>query len=95
MAQHGHALLQHSALKTFVTHVACTARQHTGDVAFHHGTTMATGAGARHWRRGALAVSARLIEELPDLLGTRMDRDRLDCLGDTHGENTARMEGLP
>jgi hypothetical protein len=24
MAQHGHALLQHRAIKTFVTHVACT-----------------------------------------------------------------------
>ena len=95
MAPHSQALVPPSALKTFVTHVACTARQHTSAVACHHGTTMATGAGERHWSRGACAVSARLLEAVQALLGPRMDRERLAGLGDTHGPPPARMESLP
>ena len=56
---------------------------------------MAPGTGEMPVRRGAFAVEARLIEDVQDLLGPGMDLDRLDWLGDTHGQHTARMEGLP
>ena len=56
MGHHGHPLLDHSALKPFVPHVACPACQQAGDVAFHHGTTLATGTGEVHLIGGAFAV---------------------------------------
>ena len=56
MGQHRHALVPHRARQPFVPHVAGTACQQTRDVAFHHGTTLATGAGEVHLIRGAFAV---------------------------------------
>ena len=88
-------LLEHSALKPFVTHVAGTACQQTGDVAFHHGTAITTGAGKMHLIRGAFAVSAGLSEDVKDVLGAGSGLDRLDGLGDPHGQNAACMKGLP
>jgi len=45
MRHHRHALLEHRTCKAFVTHVARTTCEQTGDVAFHHRTTIATGTG--------------------------------------------------
>jgi len=45
MGQHRHALLEHSAFKAFITPMARTACEQTGDGAFHHRTTRATGTG--------------------------------------------------
>lgn len=45
MSHHRHALLEHSTFKAFLTHMARTACEQTGDVAFHHRTTRATGTG--------------------------------------------------
>ena len=56
MRHHRHALLEHSACKAFVTHVARTACEHTGDVAFDHRTALATGTGQMHVMRRAHAV---------------------------------------
>ena len=95
MGQHRHALLQHRALQPLVPHVACTACQHTGDVAFHHGTTRATGTGEMHLIRGAFAVSTSLSEDIEDVLGTGIGLDRLNCFGDPYRQNAACMEGLP
>ena len=45
MSHHRHALLEYSAFNAFITYVARTACEQTGDVAFHHWTTIATGTG--------------------------------------------------
>ena len=45
MSHHRHALLEHSAFKAFITPMARTACEQTGDVAFHHRTTITTGTG--------------------------------------------------
>ena len=56
MRHHCQALLEHRTCKAFVPHVARTTCEHTGDVAFHHRTTIATGTGSVHLMWGALAV---------------------------------------
>jgi hypothetical protein len=56
MRHHRHALLEHSPFKAFVTHLTRTAREQTGDVTFHHRTTIATGTGSVHLMWGSLAV---------------------------------------
>jgi hypothetical protein len=49
-------LLEDSTCNAFVPHLACTACEHTGDVAFHHRPTLATGTGQLDLMRGALTV---------------------------------------
>jgi len=56
MSHHRHALLEHSPFKAFVTHLTRTACEQTGEVTFHHRTTIATGTGSVHVMRGSLAV---------------------------------------
>ena len=53
---HGHAHLHHSALQTFVTYMRRTARHQRRDVTFHHGTTVATGAGEVYLMGGPKTV---------------------------------------
>jgi hypothetical protein len=95
MGHPGHPLLEHSALKPFVPHVARPACQQAGDVAFHHGATRATGTGEVPLIRGAFAGSAGRREDMEDVLGTGIGLDRLDCFGAPHRQNAAGMEGLP
>src|SRR5215813_6140282 len=94
MGHHGHALLPHRTLQPFVTHVARTACQQTGDVAFHHGTTIATGAGEMDLIWGAFTVEAGLMEDRAYVLGTGVGYDGGDRLGNAHRQNAARMERL-
>jgi hypothetical protein len=49
-------LLEHSAFKAFITHMARTAGEQTGDVAFYHRTTIAPGTGSVHVMWGAPAL---------------------------------------
>jgi hypothetical protein len=56
MDHYRHALLKYRALKTFVRHLARTASQQTGDVAFHHGPAIATRTGQLDLMGCALTV---------------------------------------
>jgi hypothetical protein len=94
MGHDSHPLLDDSALQAFVTHVAGAAREYTGDVAFHSWTTIATGTGQLHLVRGALSASARLGEDAVHILRRGRGVERCDGLGDTDGEQTARMQCL-
>jgi hypothetical protein len=94
MGHHRHALLDHSALKTFITHVSCTPCEETGDMAFDHRTTRAAGTGQMHLVRGSLAVEAGLIQDVQDVLGAGVGLGRLDGLGNAHGQNATLMESL-
>ena len=49
MDHYRHALLKYRAVKTFVRHLAGTARQQTGNVVFHHGPAIELHARA-NWR---------------------------------------------
>ncbi len=42
VSHHGHALLNNRAFKTFITHLARTTREQTGDVTFDDRTTVTT-----------------------------------------------------
>jgi len=94
MRHHRHALLQHSAWMAFVTYVARTATEQTGEVAFHHRTAIATGAGQQHLVRSPLTVYARLVEDGEDFIGARSLVRGFDRLGDPHRENPSRMQCL-
>lgn len=95
MAHHRHALLDDGSLKTFVAYLAGSAGQSTGDMAFDDRTTMATGTGQLDLGRRAFAVQARLIEEVENLLSTGRGIERLEGLGNAHGQQASCMEGLP
>src|SRR5687767_11197315 len=68
MGYDGHPLLDHSARKAFVAHLAGPMGQQTGDMALHHRTAKATGTGQLHLVRGALAVQAGLMQDVKDFL---------------------------
>ncbi len=92
MDHHGHAQVHHSTRKTFVAYLAGTACEQTGDRAFHHRATRAAGTGQVSLVRGALAVQARLREDVVDFLRTGMGLDGLDGLGDANRQYSSRME---
>lgn len=81
-------------MRPFVAHLPGTAGEHTGNVAFHHRTAVATGPGQLHLVRCAYAVQARRIESVENRWGRGLWVERLDRLGDTERENTSRMQRL-
>ena len=48
VGHHGHAHLDHGALKTFVAHLIYAARHQCRNVPFYHRAAVATGAGQMH-----------------------------------------------
>ncbi len=92
MGHHGHAQVHHRTLKTVVASLAGTACEQTGAMAFHHRATRAAGTGQVDLVRGALAVQARLREEVVDFLRTGMGLDGLDGLGEANCQYPARRE---
>ncbi len=95
MRHDGHALLPHGSKRTLITYLARTAGKQAGDVAFHDRAAIATGTGQVHLVRGALAVQARLSEDVVDFLRTGMRLKGLSGLGDANREYPALMERLP
>jgi hypothetical protein len=81
-------------MRPFVTHLPGTAREHTGNVAFHHRTAVATGTGQLRLVRRAFAVQARGIEIVEDRLWRGVRVDRLDRLRDPERQNPSRMQRL-
>ena len=93
---HGrHPLLHGSPQRPLVAYLASTAAEQTGNVTFHYWPTRATGTGQVHLIGGALAVQARLIEQVEHLVGCRRGVDGRNGVWDAHGENAPRMQGLP
>lgn len=56
MGHCGHAQLYHGPWMPFVTYLAGATRKHTGDMAFHHRTAIATRTGQVDLMRCALPV---------------------------------------
>ena len=56
MGHCGHAQLPYSPWMTFVTHLTSAAGKHTGDMAFHYRTALATRTGQLDLMRRALTV---------------------------------------
>ena len=81
-------------MRPFVAHLPGTTGEHTGNVACHDRTAIATGTGQLYLVRRAFAVQARGIEIVEDRLRCGVRMDRLDCLGDTKRENPSRMQRL-
>jgi hypothetical protein len=93
MAHHRHALLDHSALKTFVSHLVGSACKQAGDMAFDDWTTIATDTGSRDLMRRSFPMEVRLIEHVEHLLGTRVRSTRFHRLRNADGQNLALMQG--
>ena len=61
---------------------------------FDDRTTVATGTGELHLIRRSLAMQVRLIEDVADLLGTRVGLDGLHCFRNADAEDMTLMQGL-
>lgn len=94
MAHHRHALLNHGAVKTFVTNLAGAASQQAGDMAFDNRTTIARGTGSLHLIRRSLAIEGCLIENVQDFLGTGVGRNGLHGFRHANREHLALMQRL-
>ena len=62
---------------------------------FDDWTTIACRTGQLDLIGGALTIQACLVEDVEDLLGTGMDRDGCDRLGNAHREDAAGVQCLP
>lgn len=63
-------------------------------MAFDHRPTIATGTGSRPLVRRSRAVPTRFMENIADLLSTRVGPTGRDRLGQAHAQHATRMQGL-
>ena len=81
-------------MRPFVTPLTSASCQQSGNVTFHDGTAVATGAGHLHLVRRAFAVQAGPIESVEDRLGRGLWVNRLDRFGDADRQNASCMQRL-
>jgi hypothetical protein len=89
-----HAELHRGTVRPFVANLSGSAREQTGNVTFHDGATVATGAGQLHLVRRPSTVQPGLIEYRENLLGAEMRGDGRDHLGDADTENATLVQRL-